>query len=86
MTLRDRIHEEAQELRAMRDELRVQMHLSKLEARDLWDQLEGNWEHAESKLGKIGEASQETAEDVGQAAKLLLDELKEGYRRLRKLL
>jgi hypothetical protein len=86
MTLRDRIHEEAQELRTMRDELRVQMHLSKLEARDLWDQLEGNWEHVESKLGEIGEASQETAEDVGQAAKLLLDELKEGYRRLRKLL
>lgn len=86
MTLRDRVHEEVQELKAMRDELRVQMHLSKLEARELWDELEGRWQHVESKAEQVGHASQETAEDVGQAAKLLLDELKDGYRRLRKLL
>jgi hypothetical protein len=34
----------------------------------------------------LGDASQEVAADLGEAAKLALDELKEGYAKLRRLL
>ncbi len=86
MSLRDRIDREAEDLRAAREELRVRLHLGKLEARDLWEQLETKWQHAEGKLTVLGDASQEVAADVGEAAGLALAELKEGYAKLRRLL
>ena len=86
MSLRDRIDREAEDLRVAREELRVRLHLGKLEARDLWEQLEKKWQHAEGKLKVLGDASQEVAADVGEAAGLALAELKEGYAKLRRLL
>jgi chromosome segregation ATPase len=86
MTIRDRLDEEAAELRTMRDELRVQMHLGKLDAKDQWEQLEKRWQHAEGKLTQLKDASRETAEDIAEATQLVLEEMREGYQRLRKLL
>jgi SMC interacting uncharacterized protein involved in chromosome segregation len=86
MSLRERIEQELEDLRAAREELRVRLHLGKLEARDQWEQLEKKWQQAEGKLKVLGDASQEVAEDVGEAAGLALDELKEGYAKLRRLL
>ena len=86
MSLRERIEQELEDLRAAREELRVRLHLGKLEARDQWEQLEKKWQQAEGKLKVLGDASQEVAEGVGEAAGLALDELKEGYAKLRRLL
>lgn len=86
MSLRERIEQELEDLRAAREELRVRLHLGKLEARDQWEQLEKKWQQAEGKLKVLGDASQEVAADVGEAAGLALDELKEGYAKLRRLL
>jgi hypothetical protein len=86
MTLRDRIEDQVAELRAARDELAVQLELAKMEAKDLWGDLEKQWEHAESKLKVLGDTSQEAAEEVGEAAQLVLDEIKEGYTKLRNLI
>ncbi len=86
MSLRERIEKEMEDLRAAREELRVRLHLGKLEARDQWEQLEKKWQHTEGKLKQLGDASQEIAEDVGEAAGLALNELKEGYAKLRRLL
>jgi hypothetical protein len=86
MSLRERIEQEAADLRTAREELRVRLHLGKLEARDQWEQLEKTWQHAEGKLKVLGDASQEVAAEVGEAARLALEELKEGYAKLRRLL
>jgi hypothetical protein len=86
MSLRERIEREVEDLRAAREELQVRLHLGKLDARDQWEQLEQKWQHAEGKLKALGDASQEVATDLGEAAKLALDELKEGYAKLRRLL
>ena len=86
MSIRDRLHDEAQELQKLRDELRVQMHLGKLDAQELWDQLEKQWDHAEGKLKQLGDASRESAEEIGDATQLVLDEVKRGYERLKGLL
>ena len=55
-------------LRTQRDDLRVRLHLLKAELRDEFNDLEGKWEHLESRAGHLKDASQESAEDVGAAA------------------
>lgn len=80
---RDRMHTEADALRTLRDELRVQLHLAASEARDSWEELERKWHHFEARLGKLGRVSSEAADDVESATTLLLDELKHGYARIR---
>jgi len=86
MALREKLEEELKGLRATRDELRVRLHLGKLDAQDQWEQIEKQWQHVESKLKVAGETGREVAEDLGEAASLAVEELKEGYAKLRKLL
>jgi hypothetical protein len=86
MALREKLEEELKDLRATRDELRVRLHLGKLDAQDQWEQIEKQWQHVESKLKVAGETGREVAEDLGEAASLAVEELKEGYAKLRKLL
>jgi SMC interacting uncharacterized protein involved in chromosome segregation len=86
MTLRERLNQELNDLQTTRDELRVRMHLGKMDAQEQWDQIEKQWQHVESKLKVAGEAGREIAEDVGEAANLAIEEMKEGYAKLRKLL
>ncbi len=86
MALRERLETELEDLRATRDELRVRLHLGKLDAQEQWDQIEKQWQHVESKLKVASEAGREIAEDIGEAANLTIDEIKEGYAKLRKLL
>jgi hypothetical protein len=86
MALREKLEEELKDLRATRDELRVRLHLGKLDAKDQWEQIEKQWQQVESKLKVAGETGREVAEDLGEAASLAVEELKEGYAKLRKLL
>jgi hypothetical protein len=83
MTLRERLEKEADELRAMREEIEVQMNLGKLEARDKWKDLEKHWEHAEGKLKQLGDAGREAAEDITAATQIVLDEIRSGYEKLK---
>jgi SMC interacting uncharacterized protein involved in chromosome segregation len=86
MTLREKLARELEDLRATRDELRVRVHLGKLDAQDQWEQIEKQWQHVESKLKLAGETGRDVAEDIGEAASLAVEEMKEGYSKLRKLL
>lgn len=83
--LQDRLKEEFENLRMLRDELRVRIHLAKAEARDRWEELEKDWERVEGKIKVIGEEAQESAKEVGEATGNLIDELRDAYRRLRDL-
>ena len=86
MSLRERIDKELEDLRGIREEVEMRLHLGKLDAQDVWQDLEKKRQHAEGKLKALGEASQEVASEVGEAARLTLAELKEGYAKLRRLL
>jgi CBS domain-containing membrane protein len=70
-------------LRRARDELRVQAHLGAAEARDLWEGLEAKFREAEAKVKLVLREAEHPAEDVAEAARELLREIREGYRRLR---
>ena len=79
----ERIMKAAEHLKQQRDELRVKLHLGKAEAKDEWARLEKQWEEVRPKLDAVREEAGKTAESVGTALSLALEELKNGYERLR---
>lgn len=77
---------ELEELRTLRDELRVRAHLGQMDARDRWEQAEKAWGQLESKLALIQREAQEPLHQVGEAARMLVEEIGEAYRHIRGLL
>jgi hypothetical protein len=82
----ERIQREVDELRTTRDELKLKVHLGKMEARERFEKAEKDWERLEAKLKVLADAGRESAEEVGQAAKLLVDEIRAGYEHVRERL
>ncbi len=68
-----------QDLKQMRDELRLQLHLGAKEAEDEWDGLMRDWDAflTRSQFDK-------SAEEVGEAARELGLRMKEAYDRMKK--
>jgi len=83
MSLSDKFEDELKVLRTLRDELRVQANLAQKEAHDLFESAEKKWDTLEGKLERIGHESAEAAREIGQAASLLADEIRDAYRRIR---
>ena len=77
-TVRERLHADVSKLRQRRDELRVQLDLGKMEASDVWHEVEDHWQHLEGKLRSLANESKDAAGDIGEAATLLVDEIREG--------
>ena len=83
--LTGRFSEELKGLRELRDEFRVQMELGRAEARGRWERLE-DWRHLEGKLKLMRNESKGELEEINEAARLLVQQIREGYRHLRSLL
>ena len=81
--LGEKIEEELESLRRTRDELRVQVHLAKADAKDRFEQLEKKFSEAESKVKSIAREAQEPLQDVKDAARQLLREVRSGYKHIR---
>ncbi len=75
------VDEIVQDLKTMRDEIQVKIHLASQELQQDFEDLEDKWEQARAKAGL-----DRTAQGVGSALELLGDELKRGYDRIRKAL
>jgi len=79
----EQIAKALEHLKQQRDELQVQLHLAKADAKDEWTRLESQWDEIKPKLETAREEVGKTAESVGAALGLAIDELKKGYERLR---
>lgn len=84
--LRNLLKQKLADLERERDELRVRLHLAKAEARDEWDRLDARLAELRTRLDRVGDEAGGVFEDVGEAAKLLGDEIKTGFERLRRML
>ena len=73
-------------LKQGRDELKVQLHLAKAEAKELWQETEDKWQHLRDQLDKIDSETGDTAKNIGAATMVIADEIKHGYEKLKKLL
>lgn len=78
--LTHRLHEELEKLKTHRDELRVQLDLGKMEARDAWHELEGKWNDLESKMAELAHIELEPIDDVSEAVEDAVDEAKIGLK------
>ena len=76
----------AEDVKRVRDELEVKMHLAAADARDEWTELEKKWKHFRGRMDTVGKVAEEAAEGVGEALDVLGEELKKGYERIRSLL
>lgn len=83
---RGAFEDEIETLKTLRDELRVQLNLAGKDARDRFAQAEATWQKLEGRVEHAGKESAGALRDVGEAARLLVDEIKEAYRHIRKLL
>jgi hypothetical protein len=70
------------ELEQQRDELRVQLHLARADARTEWEELERKLEHLRARVKGAGREAGHAAEDVRSAVGLVVDELRKGYARV----
>lgn len=82
----DRFSEELEALRQLRDEVHVQMELGRAEARKRWEELEEDWHHLEGRLRLMRSESKGELEDIGDTVRILLRQIRDGYRHLRSLL
>ena len=80
---KEKITKAAEQLKQHRDELRLKLHLAKADAKDEWASLEKEWEEMKPKLDAVCQEAGKTAESVGAALGLAIEELKNGYERLR---
>jgi CBS domain-containing protein len=78
-----RFAEEIATLRRLRDELRVQIHLGRAEAKERWDALEHRWSDVEAKLRLVRREAGEPLHDVRGALRGLLREIRDGYRHIK---
>jgi chromosome segregation ATPase len=81
--IKEQVTKALEHFKQQRDELQVQLHLAKADAKDEWARLEKQWEDTKPKLEAAREEAGKTAESVGAALGLAIDELKKGYERFR---
>ena len=83
-TLGERVREFSEQLATERDELRVQIHLAKSELNEEWEQAEKKWRAFRGKADVMMDEAADVSKDTFEAVKLLGDELRRGYQRIRK--
>jgi len=77
------IQSETEDLKRMRDELRVQAHLGKAEMRESWETLEHSLESLQKHARRIARAAEGPMEELESDTRKLAEDLREGYRRIR---
>jgi hypothetical protein len=75
------VHNLKRDIKTLRDELNLKMHLASLEVKQEWSELEGKWQSFSSRA-----RLEESTDSVGDALELLGEELKQGYKRLKRAL
>lgn len=71
-------------LKQERDELKVQMHLASMEAKDEYERVSGKLDELCGQYEPVKDAVEETAGNLLAAFGMVADELKVGYERVRK--
>lgn len=66
----------ADELKRLRDEIRVKLHLASLEARDRWDELEPSMGQVEKLAREVNEASKRKLGELRDRLKELVERVR----------
>jgi CBS domain-containing protein len=77
------VERELEDLRRVRDELRVRAHLGKAEVRDRWEALEREYSRLEGRAKRAGRAAEAPLQKLDEDVRKLARDLREGYRHIR---
>jgi hypothetical protein len=84
--LDERLKNDIDALRTLRDELRVKLNLASKEARDAFESAEKTWRKLEGRVRLVGRESRKELTEIAEAARPLTQELKTAYQRIRDLI
>lgn len=79
-----RIDDMVNDIKRERDELQVKLHLAKLEVGDEWRKLNEKLNKLEAKAKELGKVTAESSHDIAAAAKLLGEEIRDGFKEIGK--
>jgi len=82
--VKKRIDEMVNELKQERDEMQVKLHLAKMEVGYEWKKLEAQLAKLEAKARELRTATAAASQDIGAAAKLLAEEIRDGFTKIGK--
>ena len=71
------------ELQTERGNIEVKLHLLNMDAKEEWNELEKKYEKFKTKASTIADVTADSAGEVAEAIKLVGEELREGYKRIR---
>jgi hypothetical protein len=83
MALKEDFENLLESLKTERDEIKLKLHLGSMEARDEFENVEKNWNAFTQKAGDIADDTVETSEEFIEKTKIVGEELKATYDRIR---
>ena len=81
---KDTLQTELERVARARDELRVQVSLAKADTQGELNRLEGIWQRVQDEARRVTEQAKAPAAEIGGAVRSLLDELAQGYGRIKR--
>ncbi|GAA4084671.1 hypothetical protein [Zhongshania borealis] len=86
MSTKQNVNDMIEKLREQRDDINVKIHLANMEVRDEWQELEQKWGQLVDKTKRLNKEVEPAVESVHAAISLLGEEIKEGYRKVKRAL
>lgn len=84
--MKSKIAEIKAEIEQLNDEVKLKAHLGKAEAKQELERLEKEWDSFLARHKPLTDEVEQTAENTGAALTIAAEELKAGFKRIRKLL
>lgn len=83
MKIQEELEKFRDSLLQQRDELRVQLNLAKMEAREEWEETEAKLGQFKAKLEEVSGEAKAASEDVWSSVKMLGEEIERAYKRIK---
>ena len=72
-----------EKLKTERDEIHVKLHLASMDAKEEFAEAEKKWEQVKLKMAEIADEAVDTSEEYVAKAKIVGEELKDSYSRIK---
>lgn len=86
MEMKREIHNLISRIRTERDELKLKLHLASMNAKEEFEEAEKKWKQLKEKAADISDDVAATSDELATNAKIIGEELKETYARIKKRL
>ncbi len=86
MDLKNELNTLLENLKIERDEIQLKLHLASMEVKDEFESFEYKWDSLAKSCIELADDAKEVSEETLEKAKLVGEEIKESYQRIRAIL